>query len=137
MSSSIAVGFSIWSGFSPGLWTAPDTVEGRYVHRNVDRGRGRIAGPEEDDPVSKARSVMLGSERLGLIAKADIIEGSDGQVIPVEVKRGRPPRHGPAWSPELVQLCTIGLLLRDNGYDCSEGEIYFAETRQRVTIPFR
>ncbi len=114
----------------------PDTVEGRYVHRNVDRGRGRIAGPEEDDPVSKARSVMLGSERLGLIAKADIIEGSDGQVIPVEVKRGRPPRHGPAWSPELVQLCTIGLLLRDNGYDCSEGEIYFAETRQRVTIPF-
>ena len=114
----------------------PDTVEGRYVHRNVDRGRGRIAGPEEDDPVSKARSVTLGSERLGLIAKADIIEGSDGQVTPVEVKRGRPPRHGPAWSPELVQLCAIGLLLRDNGYDCSEGEIYFAETRQRITIPF-
>ena len=114
----------------------PDTVEGRYVHRNVDRGTGQIAGPEEDYPVSKARSVMLGSERLGLIAKADIIEGSEGQVIPVEVKRGRPPRHGPAWSPELVQLCTIGLLLRDNGYDCSEGVIYFAETRQRVTVPF-
>ena len=113
-----------------------DTVEGRYVHRNVDPGGGRIGGPEEQDPVRKARSVMLGSERLGLIAKADIIEGSQGQVTPVEVKRGRPPRHGPAWSPELVQLCAIGLLLRDSGYECSEGEIYFAETRQRVTIPF-
>ena len=114
----------------------PDTVEGRYVHRNVDPGGGRIKGPEEHDPVRKARSVMLGSERLGLIAKADIIEGSEGQVTPVEVKRGRPPRHGPAWSPELVQLCAIGLLLRDSGYKCSEGEIYFAETRQRVTVPF-
>ncbi|MCY4650959.1 MAG: CRISPR-associated endonuclease Cas1 [bacterium] len=114
----------------------PDTVEGRYVHRNVDPGGGRIAGPEQENPVRKARSVMLGSERLGLIAKADIIEGSEGQVTPVEVKRGRPPRHGPAWSPELVQLCAIGLLLRDNGYECSEGEIYFAEIRRRVTVPF-
>ena len=114
----------------------PDTVEGRYVHRNVDPGGGRIAGPEDEDPVRSARSVMLGSERLGLIAKADIIEGSKGQVTPVEVKRGRPPRHGPAWSPELVQLCAIGLLLRDYGYECSEGEIYFAETRRRVTVPF-
>ena len=56
-----------------------DTVEGRYVHRNVDLGGGRVAGPEEDNPVRKARSVMLGSERMGLIAKADIIEGSGGQ----------------------------------------------------------
>jgi CRISPR-associated protein Cas1 len=114
----------------------PDTVEGRYVHRNVDPGGGRIAGPEDDEPVRTARSVMLGSERLGLVAKADIIEGSKGEVKPVEVKRGRSPSHGPAWSPELVQLCAIGLLLRDNGYVCSEGEIYFAENRRRVTIPF-
>lgn len=114
----------------------PDTVEGRYVHRNVDLGHGRMGSPDQDDPVRQARSIMLGSERLGLIAKADIIEGSDGKVLPVEVKRGRPPRHGPAWSPELVQLCAIGLLLSDNGYSCSEGQIYFAETRHRETIPF-
>ncbi len=114
----------------------PDTLEGLYVHRNVDPGGGRIGDPDEDNPVRRARSVMLGSENLGLIAVADIIEGFDDTVIPVEVKRGRPPLHGPAWSPELVQLCAIGLLLKDNGYDCTEGEIYFAETRQRVTIDF-
>ena len=115
----------------------PDTVEGRFVHRRVDLGGGRVGESSEDEPVRVARSVTLGSERLGLIAKADIIEGAaDGSVIPVEVKRGRPPSHGPAWSPELVQLCAIGLLLRDNGYKCNEGQIYFGQTKRRVTVPF-
>ena len=112
-----------------------DTMEGIYVHRAVDAGGGRM-GEADDPPFRKAKSVELSSRRLGLIARADIIEQRDGSVVPVEVKRGRPPKHGPAWMPEKVQLCTIGLLLRDNGYQCSEGQIYFAETRKRVTIPF-
>lgn len=114
----------------------PDTVEGRYVHRNVDAGGGRIDDPDEDSPVRKARSVTVSSESLGIIAKADIIEGKGNKVTPVEVKRGRPPKHGPAWSPELVQICAIGLILQDNGYDCSEGQIFFAESRERVKVPF-
>lgn len=114
----------------------PDTVEGRYVHRNVDAGGGRIDDPDEDSPVRKARSVTVSSENLGIIAKADIIEGKGNKVTPVEVKRGRPPKHGPAWSPELVQVCAIGLILQDNGYDCLEGQIFFAESRERVKVPF-
>ncbi len=114
-----------------------DTVEGRYVHRRADHGGGRMGGSDGEDPVRLARSVTLGSKRLGLIAKADIIEGAeDGSVVPVEVKRGRPPSHGPAWSPELVQLCAIGLLLRDHGYKCTHGEIFFAKTRERRAVPF-
>jgi len=111
-----------------------DTVEGLYVHRVVDAGGGRM-GEADDPPFKKAKSVELSSQRLGMIAKADIIEQRDGKVVPVEVKRGRPPAHGPAWMPEKVQLATIGLLLQDNGYECSEGQIYFAETRKRATIP--
>ncbi|MCY3635951.1 MAG: CRISPR-associated endonuclease Cas1 [bacterium] len=114
----------------------PDTVEGRYVHRNVDTGGGRIDDPDEESPVRKARSVTVSSENLGIIAKADIIEGKGSKVTPVEVKRGRSPKHGPAWSPELVQICAIGLILQDNGYDCSEGQIFFAESRERVKVPF-
>ncbi|MCY3967604.1 MAG: CRISPR-associated protein Cas4, partial [bacterium] len=114
----------------------PDTVEGRYVHRNVDAGGGRMEDPDEESPVRKAKSVTISSESLGLIAKADIIEGRGNKVTPVEVKRGRPPKHGPAWSPELVQICAIGLILQDNGYDCSEGQIFFAESRERVKVPF-
>ena len=136
-SSSTARASSTWNGFKPGFEDNPDTVEGRYVHRRVDLGGGRVGDSAEDEPVRIARSVTLGSERLGLIAKADIIEGgTDGSVIPVEVKRGRPPSHGPAWSPELVQLCAIGLLLQDNGYKCTEGQFYFAQTRRRVSVPF-
>ena len=114
----------------------PDTVEGRYVHRNADAGGGRIDDPDEDSPVRKAKSVTISSKDLGIIAKADIIEGRGNKVTPVEVKRGRPPKHGPAWSPELVQICAIGLILQDNGYDCSEGQIFFAESRERVKVPF-
>lgn len=113
-----------------------EIVEGRYVHRNVDAGGGRIDDPDEDGPVRKARSVTISSEHLGIIAKADIIEGKGNKVIPVEVKRGRPPKHGPAWSPELVQICAIGLILQENGYECSEGQIFFAESRERVKVPF-
>ena len=120
-----------------GSWSHnPDTVEGSYVHRVVDAGGGKFEGPEEENPVKLAKSVSLGSEKLGLIAKADIIESSDGRVVPVEVKRGKPPLHGPAWTPELVQLCAIGLLLQENGYECTEGQIYFNETRERVDVEF-
>ncbi|MDE0233307.1 MAG: CRISPR-associated endonuclease Cas1 [bacterium] len=113
-----------------------DTVEGRYVHRNIDAAGGRIGNPDEDNPVRHARSVLISSERLGLIAKADIIEGRGEAVVPVEVKKGRPPPHGPAWLNDMIQLCVAGLVLRDNGYQCSEGILYFNEIRQRVTIPF-
>ena len=113
-----------------------DTVHGRYVHRRVDEGGGRMGGSSEDDPVSAARSVLISSERLGLIAKTDIVEGFDGKVVPVEVKRGRPPKHGPAWEPELQQLAAIGLILRDNGYACDEGQFYFASSRERTTVEF-
>ena len=113
-----------------------DTVHGRYVHRSVDQGGGRMGGSTEDDPVHNARSVLVSSERLGLIAKTDIVEGFDGKVVPVEVKRGRPPQHGPAWEPELLQLAAIGLILRDEGYDCGEGQFYFASSRERTTVEF-
>lgn len=114
----------------------PDVEEGRWQHRAVEMERGRVPVPEDDDYLREARSVLLGSERLGLIGRVDILEGDEGAVRPVDIKRGRPPEHGPAWEPELVQLCVLGLLLRDNGYRCDEGVLYFAETRQRVTVPF-
>ena len=113
-----------------------DTVIGTYNHRTVDAGGGRMGDPSEDNPVAQARSVLVSSERLGLIAKVDLIEGEDGSVIPVEFKKGAQPVHGPRWTPELAQLHAIGLVLRDQDYKCSEGEFYFAETRQRVTVPF-
>lgn len=112
-----------------------DTAEGRWRHRAVDRPAGRAPLPDDGDLV-RATSVQLGSDRLGLIAVIDVLEGVGGAVRPVDTKKGRPPAHGPAWEPELVQLCVQGLLLREHGYRCDEGMLYFAETNERRVVEF-
>lgn len=112
-----------------------DTVEGRFVHRRVDRERGMPPLPGEDGDQPPSTSVTLGSERLGLIAKVDLIESGGGTVVPVEYKRGSPRSpEQPLWEPELVQLCAHVLLLRDGGYRVDHAEVYFAETRTRHRI---
>ena len=113
-----------------------DTAEGAYRHRVVDRETGRVPPPEKEDELRRATSVALSSDRLGLIAVVDLLEADRGTVVPVDTKKGRPPLHGPAWEPELVQLCVQGLLLRENGYECDHGMISYAETRERRVIDF-
>jgi CRISPR-associated protein Cas4 len=123
-----------------GEWAdSADTVAGRGVHRRVDRGAGELpeaAAIGEDERIH-ARSVTLSSERLGLIARLDLIEIEDGAVVPVDYKRGRRPHVAAgAWDPERVQLCVQGLILEDNGYRCAEGALYFRESRERVRVAF-
>ena len=115
-----------------------DTVHGRHVHRRVDKASGTLPDPEDDDHAPRvARSVELSSQKLGLIAKIDLIESKGGEVTPVDYKRGkRPhvPRH--AYDPERVQLCAQGLLLEQHGFRCTSGILYFAGSRERVRVPF-
>ena len=69
-----------------------ETVEGAIRHTRVDGGSGELAAAEELAPedVIHARSVMLSSDRVGLIAKMDLIEVADGIATPVDYKRGKP-----------------------------------------------
>lgn len=114
-----------------------DTVEGRDAHRRVDQPTGRAPLPADDEELKTARSVQLSSDRLGLVAKVDVLEGDGGVVRPVDTKKGSPPDiPGEVWEPERVQLCVQGLLLREAGFTCDEGIIYFAAARRRVTVPF-
>jgi CRISPR-associated protein Cas1 len=138
-----------------GEWAdSADTVEGRFRHRRVETGPG--AFPDADDlPAGErlhARSVTVASERLGLIARIDLIEAGDDPragatsvvapaspptVTPVDYKRGRRPHvTAGAWEPERVQLCVQGLLLEEQGYRCEGGVLYFCESRERVRVPF-
>jgi CRISP-associated protein Cas1 len=123
-----------------GEWAeSADTVEGRGAHRRVDRGAGALPEPEAlgQDERIHARSVTLSSDRLGLVARLDLIEVEDGAVVPVDYKRGRRPHVAAgAWDPERVQLCVQGLILEDNGYRCGEGALYFRESRERVRVVF-
>jgi CRISPR-associated protein Cas1 len=123
--------------------------------------------------VIHSRSVQMGSDRLGVTAKMDLVEvrlgGITGvssqtadsspapedqvigapvsrithhasrfqEVCPVDYKAGAP-RVGEGgnelWDADRMQLGVQALILRDNGYACNEGVIYYRETKQRVPL---
>jgi CRISPR-associated protein Cas1 len=135
------------------------TVEGQAVHRRVDdvdhvlpdatvaapRERGDAADAPDlpgqqddgDEPPAICRSVSLSSDSLGLTAKLDLVSTLADEAVPVETKRGRvPDRPERSHEPERVQLMAQGLLLREHGYTCTHGFLYFRGSRTRVEIPF-
>lgn len=123
-----------------GEWAeSADTVEGRYSHRRVDQPSGELPPPGNADEEERihARSITLSSNRLGLVAKLDLIEGEGNVVIPVDYKRGKRPHIAKgAYTPELVQVCVQAMLLEEHGYTCEEGVIYFVQSKERVRVVF-
>jgi CRISPR-associated protein Cas1 len=124
-----------------GEWAdSADTVDGRYKHRRVDKPSGDL--PDADEAAAEqieihARSITLSSNKLGLIAKLDLIEGEGDVVTPIDYKRGKRPHIAQGvYDPERVQLCAQGLLLREHGYTCEQGAIYYVESKDRVGVPF-
>ena len=132
-----------------GRWADNEfTVEGRHAHRRVDAldhllpaapgEKAEVdAGSAGEEPPVVARSVPLSSVVLGLSAKLDLVATEGDLAVPVETKRGRVPENAErSWEPERVQLMAQGLLLRENGYGCDHGILYFAGSRTRVLIQF-
>jgi CRISPR-associated protein Cas1 len=124
-----------------GEWAdSADTVEGRHAHRRVDKPAGDLPDAEQAEEEKldiHARSITLSSNTLGLIAKLDLIEGEGSTVTPVDYKRGKRPHIARGvYDPERVQVCAQGLLLREHGYICDEGAIYYVGSRERVSVAF-
>lgn len=109
--------------------------------------------PRPEVDVIHSRSVSVSSDRLGVTAKMDLVEVRSASVpggttaadllapltvCPVDYKIGSP-REGDAgpeiWDADRMQLGLQCLILRDNGYTCTEGVIYYRGTQQRVTLP--
>ena len=123
-----------------------ETMEGSFGHRRVDRAStkpvplpGSGETPVEADPELKihARSLLLSAPDEGLLARLDLLEVTGTVATPVDYKRGHAPDipEG-AWEPERVQLCAQALILRENGFQCTEGVLYFIASRRRVRIEF-
>ncbi len=57
----------------------------------------------------------------------------------MDYKRGSPKRGQDgmptAWDPERIQICLQAIVLRENGFECESGILYFAETKQRIKVP--
>lgn len=114
-----------------------DTVEGRARHKRVDAKADALPEAPAEDEHIHARSVSLSSAMLGITAKLDLVEGEGTCVTPVDYKRGKRPHVDKgAYDPERVQLCAQGLLLREHGYACDSGMLYFVESRERVRVSF-
>src|ERR1051326_4279617 len=134
-----------------------------------------ISAVTEKEETIHSRSVQMGSERLGVVAKMDLVEvrpleeskvegltskvpevpdkapaGAALQVdfterlfrlwevCPVDYKAGAPKEGEDAnelWDTDKMQLGLQALILRDNGYTCNEGVIYYRATKQRVRLP--
>lgn len=119
-----------------------DTVEGRSVHRRVDRPSQEDLAPADrpDEAPQPVRSLKLEDETLGMVAVLDLVEavhGPDGwEAVPIDYKKSRAPKvEEGAWLPERVQVCAQALLLRAHGWRCSRGALYFAGSRKRVDVP--
>lgn len=208
--------------FVEGLFLhSADTERGNAIHKKVDKGKGDLPSPEPDKELAKpsaqaedtapqtdvihSRSATLGSERLKVTAKMDLVEvtyttyhadslpitnspivepkpspavtgrkksrskaaepdlfaevstaaqsGVESTinvppqevttrqlqcVTPVDYKAGSPKTGDnglEVWDADKMQLGLQILILRDNGYQCNEGVIYYRETKQRVTLP--
>ncbi|MGI5844036.1 MAG: CRISPR-associated endonuclease Cas4g/Cas1g [Candidatus Xenobium sp.] len=119
------------------------TEDGRYQHRRVDRKSGFLEAPPEPEDAEAperpqvARSVMMSAPVEGLIARMDLVEATGAEATPVDYKRGKVPNvPANAYDPERVQLCAQGLILRENGFVCRGGWLYFAASRRRVWVEF-
>jgi CRISPR-associated protein Cas1 len=159
-----------------------DTLRGGAIHKRVDSGNGALPAAKKKpktekqteneaaatvDATSKeeetqnaepeiihSRSVHMGSERLGVVAKMDLVEVraaranvatgeaedlfSALEVCPVDYKAGAPKEGEEAnelWDTDKMQLGLQALILRDNGYTCNEGVIYYRAKKQRVRLP--
>ena len=120
-----------------------DTLDGQAKHSRVDSGPSAMpAAKDMDGETIHSRSVTLSSERVGLTAKLDLIESdvgaADGKSVrPVDYKRGKPREVDGSptpWPSDRIQIAAQALVLRDNGYTCDEGILYYAATKQRVRI---
>ena len=106
----------------------PYTVEGELIHERAHQGSDKI---HED--LIQLRHVHVYSRRLGLIGYADVVEEKDGELYPVEYKRGRKGE----WQNDQLQLCAQAMCLEEmTGQPAPQGALFYAQTKRRVTVPF-
>lgn len=117
------------------------TVAGSLRHAKIDKKQDALPpadSAEQADGKIHSRSVTLSNDTHRLIAKMDLIECVGGEVTPVDYKHGSPFKNDDgslgAWDTDRVQLAAQALVLRESGYRCEEGVLYYVATKQRVRV---
>jgi len=103
-------------------------AEGTMRHERSDSG---ITTTE--DGTTTLRRVWVWSDRLQLSGFADVVEEQDGQVVPIEYKKGKMGE----WLNDHVQLCAQALCLEEM-LDCTieRGYIFYFGSAHREEVMF-
>ena len=116
-----------------------DTIEGAIQHKRVDEKATALPKAEDLPQSIHSRSVTLASESLRVIAKLDLVEAEAGWSRRWITNTGVRARDRTGWNcgrADRAQLALQGIALRENGYDCREGIVYYRMTGQRVRVEF-
>lgn len=103
------------------------TAKGRQMHSRVHETEDETRGD-----IRICRSLELANERLGIFGVSDVVEyHSDGSIIPVEYKRGKP-KEG---REDEIQLCAQALCLEEmHGKNIPLGYLYYGTTKRRLEV---
>ena len=102
------------------------TIEGTSLHDRVHR-----MGEINQDETWQVRAIWLKSERYKLIGKSDLIESAEGEIYPVEHKRGGKGE----WDNDELQVCAQALCLEEmTGKTIAAGYVYYARSHQRQLV---
>lgn len=103
-------------------------VEGTLRHERSDSGRTTT-----EDGVTTRRRVWVWSSRLNLSGFADVVEEQEGQIIPIEYKKGKMGE----WLNDHVQLCAQALCLEEMlGCTIPLGYIFYFGSAHREEVIF-
>jgi CRISPR-associated exonuclease Cas4 len=103
-------------------------VLGRHLHRNINE---ETVIQEGETFIHQQQWVW--SDRLQVSGVIDAVEEREGQLIPVEYKKGKMARH----LSDHFQLCAAALCLEERlGRTIAHGEIFYHANRRRQQVPF-
>ncbi len=101
-------------------------VEGTMRHERSD---SRVKTTEDD--IATHRRVWVWSDRLRLSGFADVVEEQDGQLTPIEYKKGKMGE----WLNDHVQLCAQALCLEEMlGRHISRGYVFYFGSARREEV---
>src|SRR6266446_3272787 len=104
------------------------TVEGTLRHERSDSGMTTT-----QDGITTLRRVWVWSDRLRLSGFADVVEENEGQLTPIEYKKGKMGE----WLNDHVQLCAQALCLEEMlGCHIDKGYIFYFGSARREEIIF-
>jgi CRISPR-associated exonuclease Cas4 len=102
------------------------TIDGTDLHQRV-----HTVGESQREETLQIRAIWLRSETYGLIGKSDLIEEVDGNLYPIEYKRG----HKGEWDNDEMQVVAQALCLEEmTGKAIARGYVYYVQTHQRQEV---